>query len=343
MSSIPPPFDRLKQVSSVASLCPTAAPVRLESYSNDVWRIEDARLGSIVLRVAWRGDINRLEREAAIGRELPPNVRYPEVLGYGKTSTGDFPLAYSVTRRLTGQALADGWGSLAAKQRRSAIAQLAQMLRELHRWRPPSELADLVVRREKPPVVGINELLGSDLNPLPIARTVALARHAMTMPYVDPGLITQAIEMLEDLGDVEPVLDDPTQHGLIHGDLHLFNLWRTPSGDVILLDLEWARFAPPLLDIQRLCENADVDMRNGSDTHPTILRWLWQEYPELFQGDRAAQRLRLYSLAFSIRQIIVDPPNAPIGELSPDHSLNCIRRLVAGEWPVPGSVPDLQP
>jgi len=340
MQSVPSPSDRLKQVSSVASLCPTTAPVRLKSYSNDVWQMEDAKLGSVVLRVGWIGDVDRLEREVAIGREVT-SIRYPEVLGYGKTSIGDFSLTYSLTRRLNGRSLAHQWDLLSMTQRRSIIAQLAHILRELHRWRPSAELADLVTRRAETPAVGVGELVGYNLNPLPIARTVTLAQHAMKMPYVDPSLMVRVIETIEELGDVEPALDDPTRHGLIHGDLHLFNLWLTSSDDVVLLDLEWARFAPPLLEIQRLCENADIDMRNGNDTHPTILRWLAQDYPEMFHGDRAARRIRLYSLAFSIRHIIIDPPNAPVDELSPDHSLNRIRRLVANEWPAPGSLPDV--
>ena len=51
---------------------PAGTPVLLASDSNDTWRI-----GSVVLRICWRGDRDRFAREAAVTAALPPGVPYP--------------------------------------------------------------------------------------------------------------------------------------------------------------------------------------------------------------------------------------------------------------------------
>jgi hypothetical protein len=45
-------------------------------YSNDTWRI-----GPLVLRVCWPGEVERMEREASVAANLPPDVRYPPLVG----------------------------------------------------------------------------------------------------------------------------------------------------------------------------------------------------------------------------------------------------------------------
>jgi hypothetical protein len=312
---------------------------RMESYSNDVWCFDDVALGPVVLRVAWRGDVDRLEREAHVTESVPPSVRVPKVLGHGTTSLGEHRLGYTVTRRLEGGPLDAGWAALSDPQKRDAVTQVATMLRDLHRWRPPAPVAAVVrVRAELSGHVGITELLGADLNPLPIDRSVALAKHAATLPFVDPGLMADAIETLEGLRDLDPSVEDPTRHGLIHGDVQLSNLWRTATGELVLIDLEWVRFAPPLLDVQRLCQSADADVVTGSGEHPEILRWFVEDYPELGAGNRVRDRMRLYTLTFSIRHAIVAPTSPSDTDLPPDHVLYTIRRLVDDQWPEAGSL-----
>ncbi|MBP2472467.1 aminoglycoside phosphotransferase (APT) family kinase protein [Crossiella equi] len=305
-------LDRLRQVSTAAGLRPAGQPRRVTSHSNDTWAFDDDRLGPVVLRVSWRGDVSRLGREVAVAREVP--IRYPEVLAHGEVDG----LAYSVTRYIRGQALSE----LEPGQLREAIRQLAQALRVLHSWRPSAELTSVLLARRADPD-RITGLLGADLNPLPLPRVLELVEHAATLPHTDPGLLREAASALTELAPAGRPLDDPGQ-AILHGDLQLGNLlW---DGELVVLDLEWARFGPPLLDLQRLCAQADADVLAGHDTHPAVLRWLAEDYPEAFQA--APGELRLYGLAYAVRDLLVNPPGP-----------SNLRRLVDGTWPAPGALP----
>jgi hypothetical protein len=175
-----------------------------------------------------------------------------------------------------------------------------------------------------------DHLVGADANPLPVARALALA--ARGVPGVDPGLLAEAVAAIEDLRDLDPAVDDPSRHGLIHGDIHLHNLWVSDQGELTILDFEWVRLAPPILELQRLCDSADEDALAGEDRHPAILRWLAADYPELFAADRLMPRLRLQSLTFTIRELVTSPAERPA-------TLARLRRLVDGTWPAAGALP----
>jgi hypothetical protein len=54
-------------------------PVPLPSDSNDAWRLGDA-----VLRICYRGDLARFEREAQVTAALPASVQGPRLLDHGK-------------------------------------------------------------------------------------------------------------------------------------------------------------------------------------------------------------------------------------------------------------------
>lgn len=336
---VPGPAERFKAVHEAAGLRPAAAPRPIDSDSNDAWHVSDERLGEIVVRVGWRGDITRLGREMAVATHLPAAVRYPRVVGHGHAVADGHLLTYTLTRKLSGRPLDHHWAALAEGRLRTAVSQLAEMLRELHSWRPPAHVADAVRARPDLKAGTITGLIGSDVTPLPLPRAVALASHAATLPYVDNGLIAEAVAAMQDLHALSPVLDDPARHGLVHGDLHLNNLWCSANGDVVLLDLEWVRFGPPSFDLLRLCDSADEDVLRGNDMHPSVLRWLAAGYPELFGEPDLPARLRLYSMAFAIREIILTAPDRPDAPLRPDHALHRLRRLLDGDWPAPGSLP----
>ncbi|MEU3146272.1 phosphotransferase [Streptomyces sp. NPDC006999] len=331
--------ERLKQVCSAAELVPRTAPHRIESQSNDTWALDDARLGSVVLRVCWRGDVSRMGRETAVLEQLPSTVLRPVVVGHGETTAHGHPLSYSLTRRLTGRSLEDAWPGLGTSERRSAIRRTASILRELHGWTPPAELAQSVCARPALAAGTAEALVGADIAPLPVARAVALAEHVAQLPHVDAGLMSAAVQLLRELGDPEPAVDAPGRSGLIHGDLNLSNLWWAPDGTVSLLDFEWTRIAPPSLDLMRMCEYADDNVISGADMYPSVLRLLEAEYPELFHAEGTARYVRLYVLAYSVRALAIAPPDGPFASLPNGHASHRVRRIVEGRWPAPGALP----
>src|SRR5438477_6628211 len=108
------PRERLRHVGRVAGLSDDASASPLESHSNDAWL-----LGDVVVRICWRGDLGRLEREALIMGHLPDSIPHPSVLDAGR----DAELSWTITRRLEGDNLRDIWGSFGPPQRQGAISQ----------------------------------------------------------------------------------------------------------------------------------------------------------------------------------------------------------------------------
>ncbi|ROQ27078.1 phosphotransferase family enzyme [Streptomyces sp. PanSC19] len=160
---------------------------------------------------------------------------HPRESTCGPSSLEGFPLSYSMTRRLAGTALARSWDALDATARRTAVDELSGMPRALHAWSPPADLADTLVARDGLHE-GLDGMLGADITPLPTSRALALVDHGKALPHVDPGLMADAAHAIEEYRHLEPAVDDPSRHGVIHGDVHLENLWWSGPG-VGVLDL----------------------------------------------------------------------------------------------------------
>ncbi len=65
------PSARLRHVLAIEQLDPPGDPLLVESESNDVWKI-----GDLFVRVCWRGDRARLERERLVATHLPEGIPY---------------------------------------------------------------------------------------------------------------------------------------------------------------------------------------------------------------------------------------------------------------------------
>lgn len=63
---------RLARVAAAAHLSLTGDEAFVESGSNDAWLLPDA-----VLRVCWRGDVDRLVRESELALALPDGIPGP--------------------------------------------------------------------------------------------------------------------------------------------------------------------------------------------------------------------------------------------------------------------------
>jgi hypothetical protein len=100
-----------------------SGPRPLPSDSNDAWR-----LGDVALRVCYRGDQARFEREALVVAELPASVKGPRLLDHGR----DAELAWQVSAWVDGVALGTAWPNLDFGDRRQAITQLGEALAELN-------------------------------------------------------------------------------------------------------------------------------------------------------------------------------------------------------------------
>ncbi len=313
-------FDRVLKVLGRSS----ADPVRLPSDSNDTWRLGDA-----VLRICYRGDRTRFQREALVRAALPSSAKAPRLLDFGT----DGELSWQVAAWVDGVTLGSAWPGMCVDDQRRAIHQLGSVLAELNAHEfPPAVRAALLAPR---PVgdVSAAAVIGSDLNPLPLSRARLLLEPAARLPGVDPGLIDALAERFDELADVDPLGERARAElgaaGVVHGDAHPLNVvW---DGDVVgVLDWEWVRIGAPELELEPfLYRGYESDPRLMADSG-RILHWLAEAHPAAFAGPDLPRRVWLIELAYTLRNLLLLPPDRPEPELPADHPLRRLRRIVAG-------------
>jgi hygromycin-B 7''-O-kinase len=285
------------------------------SATNQVWLTPGH-----VIRVS-SGLTARLAREAAVAQLLPEEFPYPRIVAHG-TGSGD---DWLIGTRVLGVPLAHLWPELDRATRRAAVAALAAALRALHRVR---------VHEPLPPLERVPHLLEPTHTPLAPLRE-GLERAAR-LDHVDRGLLLDLAHMLEGWAPALPTLEDAT---LIHGDLTFENMLHDGERLSALLDLEWARPAPIDLDLDvllRTCAYPELHVapehahRAQSEDYRAVPAWLAEDHPDLFAQDRLLDRLRIYDLAFTLRELLETPPGRPASGLDPRHSLRRLQRLASG-------------
>lgn len=285
------------------------------SVTNEVWMTEQH-----VIRVNRRPN-QRLRREAILGQSLPSEIGYPTVVSCGDQMGADF----LVVARVPGEPLAHCWPEMTREQRRRAISQLARKMRHLHQTLAPSDL----------PSIDAPQLLRGDTLS-PVVSLLAALDDARSLQYVDRGLIDDLENLVSEL---TPAIEPFTSPNLVHGDLTFENVLWDGTDVTAILDFEWARTAPADVDLDvllRMCHYPSLHVgekwvdRTHAEDYADVPEWLQEDYPELFSFPRKADRLRLYSIAYDLRDLTMFPPGAPSRQLHELHSLNRLRNAVLG-------------
>ncbi len=295
-----------------AGLDPAAPMIRASSVTNEVWLTP-----THAVRVN-RHPSNRLYREALVASVLPPEVGYPTIVAHGGGRGED----WLVLERAPGEPLAHRWPDLTEAQRQSAVEQLATRLAALHRTKAPAGL---------PAVDQAPQLLDVG-TPDPTARLLCALDDASRLEHVDPLLFSEAAEMVARLA---PTLEPFASETLVHGDVTFENvLWH--DGEVTaLLDMEWARPGPADLDLDILLRCAAhpqlhvapaFEERTRAADYAEVPWWLGQAYPKLFDYPSQLDRVRVYSIAYDVRDLLTAPPQCAPRHL-PD--LHAYHRLTA--------------
>jgi aminoglycoside phosphotransferase len=268
---------RLRLVASAAGLHIADPPESLPSDSNDTWKIGDQ-----VLRICWRGDRSRLRREAVVLDHLPDTVPHPPLVAAGEVAD----LTWTLTRWLPGR----------VEHHRVDVGQLGDAMCALHAWDPSLEVrAAMAVR---PPVSDIHDVIGADLNPLPVDRALQLVEPATHLENLDRQLVIQLGEQLERLRSVDP-FTNPTDEVVVHGDANLTNVIWKGTELVALLDYEWARLGPRDLELQPLLAATNA---------AALIRSVVQAYPGIAAHPQVVDRLWLYDLSATLRDLFVKVP-----------------------------------
>lgn len=299
-----------------AGLDPQVPLERASSVTNEVWLTP-----THVVRVN-RSHDDRLVRETIIADALPAAVGYPRIIAHGRGQGED----WLVSERVPGTPLAHHWPDLTTAERRTAVTQLATRLVALHGTPAPADL---------PPIVGAPQLLkvGADD---PTAPVMAALEQAARLDHVDALMLHEALELVQQCA---PALHPYIATTLVHGDVTFENvLWH--EGEVTaLLDVEWSRPGPSDLDLDivlRCCAYPKLHVaeefegRTDAADYVDVPEWLAESYPRLFAYPNQRDRLRVFSIAYEVRELLAFPPTAPVKDLSPLHAYHRLARLVRG-------------
>jgi aminoglycoside phosphotransferase (APT) family kinase protein len=306
---------RARRALSEAGLDMHLPLTRASSVTNEVWVSDE-----VVVRVN-RQPNQRLRREAALGPLLPPDIGYPEIVAYG----GQLGADWLVVKRVPGNVLSRCWPTMAVDERRSAVRQLAGILKSLHRFVCPTDLPEI----DTPQLLGGHGFRAVD--PL-----LAALDQADSLQYVNRGLIDEARQfVLNTCAVIEP-FDVPT---LVHGDLHFENVLWDGTTVTALLDFEWCRAGPPDIDLDvflRFCAYPylhvaeDYEHLTRAEDYADVAWWMAEDYPELFDFPNEFERTCIYSIAYDIRELLLFPPPRPPQELSKHHPYNRLERTIRG-------------
>jgi aminoglycoside phosphotransferase (APT) family kinase protein len=308
---------RARHALDAAGLDPEVPLEPASSVTNEVWIGHD-----LVVRVNSLPN-DRLRREAALARHLPPAVGYPTILSYG----GEVGADYLILKRLPGHPLSRWWPAMNEDQRRDAISQLATKLRAVHSTVSP-HLPDLT----RTPQLLDPSPAGSQA----VVRLLAAIDKAALLPNVDGRLLDEVRRLVVTTADHLTPFDSPT---LIHGDLTFENILWDGERITALLDFEWARQGPPDLDLDillRFCAYPhlhvapDYEDRTHARDYTQVPWWLAEDYPELFDAPYVFERVRLYGFAWDIAELLAFPPKYEARELPDEHPYHRIRRAAEG-------------
>ena len=296
---------------------PSEGLTRADSVTNEVWLTDD-----LVVRVN-RDSSMRLHREAVLSQVLPDEVGYPQLIQHG----GEVGSDWLVAQRLPGIPLSRAWPTLTHAARRDAIRQIADRLKAVHRTPCPrlDGLHDVPQLLDPAPS-------GSEA----VQRLLNAIEKASVLPNIDPTLMADAAKVVIDLA---PALDPFDSATIVHGDLTFENILWDGSEVTALLDFEYARPGPPDLDLDvllRFCAlphlhvAPDYEHLTKAEDYAEVPWWLAEEYPELFSHHRQLDRVRLYSMAWDVRELLAFPPHEPLTRLHKHHPYQRLSQVLRG-------------
>ena len=224
---------------------PVSGARLVPSNNNDVWRLGGRQT------CGWRGggteaaSPGRPSSSAGSADSFP----VPEVLDRG----GDDRLSWSLTAAMPGTAYEHLCVQPPPPRLRDLAREVAALLRALHSWPVPGELAEMLQapRTDPDPL----RRAGSEVVLLPPSAVLGLIPLAGQLPFVDHGVLDAAAERLAELGDLMTADGEV----LLHGDFYLGNVLVHGDHVSALIDLEFARMGPRDLELISVVRALDAE------------------------------------------------------------------------------------
>lgn len=290
---------------------------RADSVTNEVWMTSE-----YVVRIN-RDSSLRLHREAVLSQVLPDAVGYPQLIQHG----GDVGDDWLVVKRLPGIPLSRAWPDMTGADRRDAVRQLTARLRAVHETPCPrlDGLHDVPQLLDPAPT-------GSQA----VQRLLNAIEKASQLPNVDRSFMADATELVCALAPSLDPFDDQT---IVHGDLSFENILWDGNEVTALLDFEFARPGPPDLDLDvlmRFCAlphlhvALDYEHLTKAADYADVPWWIAEDYPELFSHPRQFERVKLYSIAWDVRELLAFPPQESLTRLHKHHPYQRLSQTLRG-------------
>lgn len=309
---------RLAKVADRAGITLTGDEELVSSGSNDAWLV-----GDTVVRICWRGDLQRLTREVAINEELPQALHHAETLDFGETES----LTWAMSKKIKGRSLSDVWGTASESELRGYAEQLATTMFTLHEWTPSTFLREVLVDNALPPAA--NALRVVSWTPIPenMSQVEPIIDYLRSVPQIDVTLLNEIADRLHSLPPDEPKSDHLPEMVLLHGDVTPWNVLVHDGRISALLDYEYARFGVRRTDLGMLAVWQSV--REPNDDAHRLMDWLRLDYPSWFKGVDPGYTFWRERCAWALRGCVVWPPDSPTESLDEDHPLFMLRSLLA--------------
>ena len=208
-------------------------------------------------------------------------------------------------------------------QLRELTRQSAEILKALHAWAPPADLATMLRQARQLPEADALSLAGVLAAPTHPVHQETLVAFLRSTPYVDGDLLDAAAERIKAAQSV--LTPSADQDVFIHGDFTPGNILVDADQITAVLDFEYARLGPATDDLA--LPWIWVDQQSTSRRAELFLDWLREDYPEPFQAPDLATRRLIAEFGFALRCCIVWPPDQPENQLTPSHPLHLLRRL----------------
>ncbi|MGI8756426.1 MAG: hypothetical protein ACR2MB_11320 [Acidimicrobiales bacterium] len=75
---------------------------------------------------------------------------------------------------------------------------------------------------------------------------------------------------------------------------------------------------------------ADYEGVTRAEDYGEVPWWFAEDYPELFAHPRQLERMRIYALAFDVRELLAFPPSESLHRLDRGHAYQRIARVIRG-------------
>jgi aminoglycoside phosphotransferase len=255
---------------------------------------------------------------------LAKGARVPRIIDYD-TVNGK---RYILMEKAQGGNLAYDWMSLSDRTKEGLIAQLAEQLQIWH---------GITFDRYAIPIVAYQpfENLKPAIKRLALKEINELKRDKL------PKELLPAIDVVESFyyANVE-TLNETGTAVLCHQDIHLENIFYQADELTCIIDLDWASQAPKDYELWKILDTfhrpkhtveEKLEQVYGDYQMIKELNWLKKYYPQLFEGENLATRVRLYYVD-PLLENIIDYQNGHWGQRALDKVTEKVRDFYLNSW-----------